>query len=77
VSPDAIEAGAKRSADWFSIAGILLLAMVISFVSFPQLYLSLELYHGQPGFLVTAVAFQYGFFWESAIRSGSVLANAG
>lgn len=52
---------------------ISLISLVVCGLSYQGLYFSLRLYEGQPAFLILFVAFQYGYFWQSAVNGANVL----
>lgn len=53
-----------------------LIALVICGLTYQGLYFSLRLYENEPAFLVVFVAFQYGYFWQSAIHVAGRVAAA-
>jgi hypothetical protein len=58
---------------WSRFGTVCLISLVICGLTYQGLYFSLRLYAKQPGFLILFVAFQYGYFWQSALKGASVL----
>lgn len=54
----------------FGVVG--LISLVICGISYQGLYYSLRLYQNEPALLILFVSFQYGYFWQSAIKGGAV-----
>ncbi len=50
-----------------------LISLAICGLTYQGLYFSLRLYQKEPSFLILFVAFQYGYFWQSAVKGASVV----
>jgi ABC-type antimicrobial peptide transport system permease subunit len=57
---------------WRRFGVIGLISLVICGISYQGLYYSLRLYQNEPALLILFVSFQYGYFWQSAIKGGAV-----
>jgi len=57
---------------WKRFGVIGLISLVICGISYQGLYYSLRLFNNEPAFLILFVSFQYGYFWQSAIKGGSI-----
>jgi hypothetical protein len=50
-----------------------LISLVVCGLSYQALYFSLRLYQQEPGLLILFVSFQYGYFWQSALKGASAV----
>lgn len=57
---------------WSRFWTVCLISLAICGLTYQALYFSLRLYAKEPGFLILFVAFQYGYFWQSALKGASV-----
>lgn len=57
---------------WKRFGVIGLISLVICGISYQGLYYSLRLYQNEPALLILFVSFQYGYFWQSAIKGGAI-----
>lgn len=55
------------------LASIGLVSLVICILSYQGLYAGLKMYRNEPWLLVFCFSFQYGFFWHSVIKGGSII----
>ena len=58
---------------WARFWPIGLISLVVCGLSYQGLYFSLRLYQREPTFLILFVSFQYGYFWQSALKGASAL----
>jgi hypothetical protein len=62
-----------KSFTWSRFWTVFLISLAICGLTYQGLYFSLRLYANQPPFLILFVAFQYGYFWQSALKGASVV----
>lgn len=72
-SPEALPRISIKRISLSELPAIALLSLVICLLTYPALYQSLKLYQNEPAFLVLFIAFQYGFFWQSVIKTIKLL----
>ena len=58
---------------WPRFWTVCLISLAICGLTYQGLYFSLRLYANQPALLILFVAFQYGYFWQSALKGASVV----
>jgi hypothetical protein len=58
---------------WQRLLSVGLITLVICCLTYQGLYFSLRLYENEPAFLLFFIAFQYGYFWQSAVEGARVV----
>lgn len=72
-SPETIPRASIKNISLSELPAIAILSFIICLLTYPAFYQSLKLYQNEPAFLVLFIAFQYGFFWQSVIKTIKLL----